>query len=155
VLEEVTKESARFTTAAVRAELSRGATQYPDLQEVLGVPWLGTVGDNPETLTALANYTRRIGRAGRNLGEASVLAWCKIHRATAVLDDETGVKLAKREGITYLRSLGLIADAIRQGILSELGATTIVDLLADSEAYFPCTGSEFIVWCHENDIALG
>jgi hypothetical protein len=128
--------------------------RYPELGQVLGAPWLGTVGDNPASLTALGNYTRRIGRSGRNLGEASVLAWCKAHDATAVLDDETGVKLAKREGIAYLRSLGLIADAMRQGLLSELGATTVVDLLADSEAYFPCTGSEFVVWCQENDIAL-
>jgi hypothetical protein len=152
VLEAITDGSPRFTTQAVRDELRRGVERHPNLQEVLDAPWLGTVGDDPQTIAYFASYSRQIGRKGKNLGEASVLAWCKAHVATAVLDDETGCRLAKRESISFMRSLPLITQGMRDGHLDEAGAITIVDLLRDAEAYFPVSGSEFIAWAYDQQL---
>jgi predicted nucleic acid-binding protein len=149
VLESLTSKYERFTTEAVRNELLVGEARHPELSEVRQAAWLQVATEDPATLATFAVYTRQIGRNGKNLGEASVLAWAKTHGATAVLDDQTGFKLAKREGITVTRSLTLIAEGVRTQILSDSQAEVIVDQLRDAEAYFPCSGSEFLSWARQ------
>ena len=149
VLEQLTRGSPRFVTRAVRAEIEKGVARYPELQQVLDAQWLGLVGEDPAVLQKFAEFSRQIGRSGKNVGEASVLAWAAVHQATAVIDDQAGYKLAKRHGIAVIRSLTLLAHAVRDGSLSEVGAETLVDLLRDSEAYFPTSGSDFIAWAHD------
>jgi predicted nucleic acid-binding protein len=131
----------------VRAELHQGVPTHPELQEVLDAPWLGTVPEDEETLSLFAQYSRRLGD-----GEASVLAYCAVHEETAVVDDQQAWKLAQREEIKAVRSLSLIAWAYRDGQLGRVGVETIVDILVDSQAYFPVGGSEIVNWMAEEGL---
>jgi len=92
---------------------------------------------------------RLVDRKNRNLGEASALAWAKARGGVIFSDDQTAIVLAKEQGIRTLRTLVLIVDGVRRGLLSQNQAGLLVDELIGGGARFPCKGgSAFLQWAN-------
>ena len=138
----------RVITRVVANEIKNGVEQYPSLSAVLNAEWLEEVrGDSIQELLAFAAYSERlVGDDGRNEGEAATLAWAEVHGATAIVDDRAGVNVGREHGVDIRGTLSLIASGVRNGVLSNTDAICLVDALTAAEAWFPCTGDEFLAW---------
>lgn len=101
------------TTDVVRKELLNGAQDYPDLGRALDVDWLDVLPlDAPESLTCYARWVRRIGRADRNLGEASVFAVAELHGGTVVTDDFDAVRVGRAHGLDVQEPCGSLPQPV-------------------------------------------
>jgi hypothetical protein len=72
----------------VVAELVAGRSREPSLQLVLDSDWIVTralVSD--EERAAFAYFSSLMVVGERNIGEAGVLAYAKVHAAVAIIDD--------------------------------------------------------------------
>jgi predicted nucleic acid-binding protein len=138
---------------AVLDELRRGAAAYPRLSQILEPTWLEVVslGALPE-LSVFAEYARRLGSGQRHIGEAAALAWAEVHQAIAIVDDRTATKAGRSRGVEVHGSLWLIVNGFKGQLLSELETRQLVDELRDTEARFPCDGSQFFDWSRENGL---
>jgi len=92
------------------------------------------------------------GAGQRDVGESSALAWAEAYEATAIVDDQTAVNIARKRGVQVRGTLSLIADGIHQGILDNGTAERLIDDLRTGGARFPCTDSEFIVWARDKGL---
>jgi len=138
VLRDLLVEFRSVTTKAVLAELRRGATVFPSLLDAVVLPWVETVPcDDLEELYLFGQYMNRLGNLQRNAGEASVLAWAEVHSAAAYLDDQVACNVGRARGVTVHRTLRLVINGYRSGLLSEARAQALIDGLADTDARFP------------------
>jgi predicted nucleic acid-binding protein len=119
VLELLTKNKGRrVTTHAVFDELRQGIPTHSKLALVEEQQWLAPVAvDGLEELKLFAEFARRlVDRKNRNVGEASALAWVKVHGGIFLCDDQTALVIAKEQGIESLRTLALVANGVCRGL---------------------------------------
>ena len=153
VLARLTSGHSQVTVRAVIDELQGGYGAHPSLQDVERATWLEVVPvDALEELRKFAEYHRQLGSGPRNVGEASVLAWAESHGAIAVLDDQTAVQLGRARGVTVYRTLRLIAEGLKTGVLSPKSSIELVDSLERAGARFPITSVEFLQWAQDRGL---
>jgi predicted nucleic acid-binding protein len=141
----------RVTTREVLQEAEEGIRAYHELAAIKEQRWLKEVTvSKPKEIRYLAEFSRRlVDRKNRNLGEASALAWAKAHGAVIFSDDQTAIVLAREQGMHTLRTLVLIVDGVRRGLLGQNQAGLLVDELIGGGARFPCKGgSAFLQWAN-------
>lgn len=86
---------------------------------------------------------KRLGSGERDLGEESVFAAAELRSATAVTDDPAAVRVARNYGLDVHGTIWLLANACRDGKLTEPAAGNLVDALRGTGLRLPCTGAEF------------
>lgn len=85
----------------------------------IGAPWLIWVPPDADDTALIADMLRRFGKGPpENQGEAEVVAACKRHGWTAVLDDEQGRAEARRQSVISVYTATLVACAAAHGLLS-------------------------------------
>ncbi|SFD27567.1 hypothetical protein [Streptomyces aidingensis] len=149
VLKTILKGHPVLIPDVVAEELRNGTGQYHHLRCVLDAEWIETVTlETPAQLAAFVRYERRlVGPDGRNLGECGVLALAESRPgAVAVLDDRVAVQAA-RGRVTVRRTLGLLCDAIRAGLLTVPLVSAMADDLLRTEYRLPFPPGGFAAWC--------
>lgn len=139
----------------VEAELRRGAERHSSVEAVLDSGWIETITlDRPDQLAAFTYYERRlVGPDGRNVGECGVLALAEsIPGAHAVLDDRAAVEAAKSRGVTVRRTLGMLCEAIREGLLTVPLVSALADDLLTDEYRLPFGPGGFARWAAEQGL---
>ncbi len=138
ILQELLVEHQCVTTKAVLAELRRGSESHPRLLDAIGLGWISTVScDDLDELYLFGQYMNRLGNFERNAGEASVLAWAEAHGAAAYVDDQVACNVGRSRGVTVYRTLRLVIEGYKNGLLPEARAQALIDGLADTDARFP------------------
>ncbi|MFD0743645.1 hypothetical protein ACFQ1L_18880 [Phytohabitans flavus] len=133
-----------FVPHVVREEIREGIRAHPELAQVLTIEWLRIVPlDNLDRLRAFTIWTGRVGAGRRNLGEASVLAVAEELGAVALIDDRDATRVGRAHGIAVHGTIWLLARACRDGKLTEVGASNLVDALSGTGMRLPCTGADF------------
>lgn len=152
-LRDVVSGHRLVTTQAVVDELSAAGGATPDLT------WLDVVHvDTLVELRALVEYTRFLGSGEHDMGEATTLAWAEVHGGTVIIDDEAAKKVGRRRRVECHGTLWLIVRAFTLGRIDAREAERLVDVLAETNARFPCDGSRLFVWAQEKgllDVAVG
>jgi predicted nucleic acid-binding protein len=144
VLADVLAGAESFVPQVVREEVREGSNDYPELAQVLDAEWLRVV--TLDTLDRLRRFTIWAGRVGagtRNLGEAGVLAVAEEFGAVALIDDRDATLVGRSHDLTVHGTIWLLASACRDGKLSDVAASNLVDLLAATAMRLPCTGADF------------
>jgi predicted nucleic acid-binding protein len=155
-LRDLVKDFTCVTTNAVIGELRRGAENYPIVGEAIHLDWVDVVScDDLDVLYLFSQYMNRLGNFERNAGEASVLAWAEANSAQAYVDDQVACNVGRGRGVHVRRTLNLVVNAYRKGILTELAARDLVRNLVDVDAYFPPAACEDIFeWARLQDPPL-
>lgn len=144
VLSDLVVGQACFTTQVVREELVSGSCRHLELQNALNLDWLAVIAlDSVEALNCFAEWTRRMGRSDRNLGEASVFAVAELFGGTPITDDGDAIRVGRAYGLDVHGTIWILAGTCRAGKLTEVGASNPVDALRATQMRLPCTGSEF------------
>jgi predicted nucleic acid-binding protein len=149
VLKVVLKEYRVLVPDVVSDELRKGAGRHPYLRSVLEAEWIETVPlETPAQLSAFVRYERQlVGPDGRNTGECGVLALAEsLPQAVAVIDDRVAVAAA-RGRVTVRRTLGLLCDAVRAGLLTVPLVSALADDLLRGEYRLPFKPGGFAEWC--------
>ena len=124
----------------VVTELRAGLSRYPYLSMVLDASWLVQHSlTSPEELDAFATFSSLLVARDRNWGEVGVLAYAKVHGATAIIDDGPARNAARRHGIPCRGTLGLVCDAVNQGHITLSMASALADDLLEGEYRLPFT----------------
>lgn len=140
-------------TAAVLDEIRRGEAAHPPLAEIERLQWLEHVRvDSLPALQVFAAYARRLGSNDRDIGEASTLAWAEVNHATAIVDDRVATRIGRDRGVEVHGTLWLVTRGLRRGVIARHEASHLIDALAAAEAWFPCTGDDFLAWAAENGL---
>jgi predicted nucleic acid-binding protein len=135
------------TTEVVREEVRAGEGRHPGTAAILDLEWLRVTRlDTPAALVRFTDWVRRIGAGERHLGEASVLAVAEESGATAVIDERAATHVGRAAGVDVHGTIWLLAGACRDGKLTEVGAGNLVDALAGTRMYLPCSGTQFAGW---------
>lgn len=152
-LDEITRQHDRFVTQAVLDEVERGVPLHPRLAVIAQVTWLRSVRvDGLDELAAFAAYSRVLGAGERNVGESSTLAWAEIHTAIAIVDERAGTRRGRARNVEVHGTLWLVAHGFRCGLLTDRRVENLIDALSDTEAWFPCQGSEFMGWARSEGL---
>ncbi|WP_052397020.1 hypothetical protein [Streptomyces sp. NRRL F-5123] len=156
LLEKLVDGRACFMTTVVADELQRGASRHSRLHMVGAQPWLTAASDDSlQFLRLFAMFHSRLGGSSRDtkdLGEATTLAYAELHHCTAVIDDRAGRNAGIALGVSVSSSLHLICHGLRNGLIAEESACTVVDALRDAEAFFPCDGTTFMGWARSEGL---
>ena len=155
VLKVVLKDVRVLIPDVVEAELRIGAGQYNHLQAVLDADWIEVVPlDTPEQLAAFTYYEQRlVGPDGRNIGECGVLALAETTlNAVAVVDDRVAGLAAKGRGVEIRRTLGLLCQAIRQGLLTVPLVSALADDLLMNSYRLPFGPGGFARWAADEGL---
>ena len=131
----------------VAAELQAAAAREPSIRAALDVEWI----ERHELVTdaelrSFAGFAERLVSGERNLGETAVLAVAVTMPAQAVIDDSAAHKVAQRAGVSCIRTLALLCDAIRRGLLTTSLVSNIADDLIATEYRLPFEPGRFIPW---------
>ena len=155
-LESLTAGYSRIVKPAVLEELAIGSVMYPALAAVKELPWLHpVVGETVEELVVFDEYVRALGEGTRNIGESSLLAWAEVSAGVAFIDDGPAVQIAKSRGVIVRRSLALIMEGRRTGLLNSAAARVLVDeLVTLGGARFPCDGASFEAWAESHGLIV-
>jgi predicted nucleic acid-binding protein len=149
-LEKLVEDRACLITTAVAEELQRGASRNSRLHMIGAQPWLSVVNDDSmRFLSLFSTFHGRLGGSRRDMkdiGEATTLAYAELHRCTAVVDDRVGRNIGTAYGISMSSSLHLLCHGLRNQLIAEEDACSVVDALRDAEAFLPCGGSDFLDW---------
>lgn len=152
VLERITSSNRRVVTRSVLDEIRNGISNgFPELERVLEADWLQEVRvDSLQELILFAEYSKRFGTSGRDVGEASTMAWAKVNEAIVISDDMVAYNLSGEMKIKFQRSMGLLGAAINGGLLSESEAVDAVNMLLEKGTRLPVhSGAEFLDWLHK------
>ena len=156
MLERLTAGRRRVVTEAILGELDRGCADHPALADVRALLWLEVVTTgSPSELVVFNEYIRILGSAGRNVGEASLLAWAEVTPGAAVaMDDDDAVSAARRrKQVVVFRTLSLLCNGLHGRLLTVDAARMLVDeLVTAGGARFPCDGSTFVQWAERNGL---
>lgn len=136
----------------VRQEIDAGMAAFPNLADILAVPWLEPIEIAKfRELAAFARYKSELGGGPQeNTGEAAVLAWTSVHGGAAIIDERAGSRLAHRDGILAQDSMWLVAQGVQTGVLDRSEAENLVDELRATDMWLPANGKEFFAWaCQE------
>lgn len=155
VLKVVLKETRVVIPDVVHDEIRNGVVQNSYLQAVLDADWIEVVDlESPEQLVAFAYYEQRlVGVDGRNVGECGVLALAETtDHAVAVVDDRVAVKAAEGRGVEVRRTLGLLCEAIRKGLLTVPLVSALADDLIRDSYRLPFGPGDFARWAEEQGL---
>ena len=142
-----------WTTQVVLQELRKGAAEHPALELVTEGNWLSVAEfDTPAMTIRFAEWARRIGAEDRDFGEASVFAIAELRGGIAITDDRRAVVVAQATGLEVHGTIWLLAQACRDGKLSEPGAGGLIDALRGTGHRLPCTGNEFPTFARRNKL---
>lgn len=149
MLREIVSEAHCVATTVVIREIANGVAFHPSLQVVLDAEWLhGMALETRGEIDLLADYSRTLDR-----GEAATLAWAEVHDSIAIVDERTGVNIAKQRGVAIHGTLWLIAQALNAGIANERQAIDTVDKMLAAGARFPFDrGAGFIAWARRESL---
>ncbi|MDP8927151.1 MAG: hypothetical protein M3O70_00850 [Actinomycetota bacterium] len=138
ILCEITNGFERATTQSVLDEVRTGARKHPELHDVERLGWLTIVRtDSLPVLQAYGEYSRLLGSSTRDVGEASVLAWCEVNGGVAYVDDQAAHNVGNQRGVEVRRTLNLIIEGCRRALYDEARAQALVQVLADRDARLP------------------
>lgn len=150
VLKVVLKDCRVLIPDVVAEELRNGTEQHHHLRHVLEADWIETVPlTTPAQLAAFVHYERRlVGPDGRNIGECGVLALAEsFPHAVAVVDDRVAAQASRGRPVTLRRTLGLLCEAIRAGLLTVPLVSALADDLLQSHYRLPFKPGGFAEWC--------
>ena len=143
----------RGITAAVLDEIRRGEADHPLLAEIERLQWLEHLrADSLPALQVFAGYTQRLGSGDRDIGEASTLAWAELNHAIAIVDDRVATRIGRDRGVEVHGTLWLVTRGLRRGVIGREEAPPLIDALRHTEAWFPCSGDDFLRWADENGL---
>ncbi|HEY8543501.1 MAG TPA: hypothetical protein VIL36_00575 [Acidimicrobiales bacterium] len=143
-LAALTKDHERLIPNEVAVELKRGAADHPALSDALGLPWLPIIELGFEEIVHVATFKAEMGgRPEQHLGECAVLAWALHNDGVAVVDETAAVKLAQHHDVKVRRTLALVIEGVRNGVLTRDEAEKLVDELAATDMYLPADGEKF------------
>jgi predicted nucleic acid-binding protein len=108
--------------------------------------------DEPAELDAFATFSSFLVAKGRNRGEAGVLAYAKVHGATAIIDDRPARNAAQKHGIACRGTLSLVCDALNQDHITVAMASALADDLLESEYRLPFKRGDFIGWAKDKGL---
>ncbi len=155
VLKVVLKGARVLIPDVVEAELRTGVATFGHLQAVLDADWIEVVPlDRTEHLTAFTYYEQRlVGSDGRNIGECGVLALAETTaNAVAVVDDRVAARAARGRQVEVRRTLGLLCDAIRQGLLTVPLVSALADDLLQNSYRLPFGQGDFARWAADQGL---
>lgn len=136
------------TRACDRVEAARWVMDTSTSLSWVEVGILTSVEERTQLDIKIDMPTRRGDGPRKNLGECAVLA-CAVHRQmVAVIDDGDGRSQARQRGVTFVTSMGIIAEAWKtlDDIDSEAAERIYSDLLA-TDMRLPRTES-FVGWAY-------
>jgi predicted nucleic acid-binding protein len=151
VLRDIVAGHECILLAEVAAELVRGITLYPSLGEVSAESWLRpTELSEIKELAAFAAFKGELGGGpDRNNGEAAVLAWAAVNDGIAIIDEEVGRNIGKRDGLTVHGSLWLVIRSLKSNLLDRATAEGVVDDLLGTGMRLPFnSGTELVAWAY-------
>lgn len=135
----------------VIAELRRGLHAHPHLRLVLDAPWIEHRDlTSAAELVAFARFSSLLVAGGRNVGEAGVLAYAKVHSCTAVVDDGAARRAAQTSGVKCCGTLSLLCEAVRGGHLTMAMTSALVDDLIEGAYRLPFPPGGFEKWARDN-----
>lgn len=155
VLKSVLKDHRVLIPDVVAHELRNGCDRHHYLRSVLDAAWIEQVTlSSPEELAAFVHYERLlVGPDRRNLGECGVLALAEtLPSAVAVLDDRVAVEAARGRSVTVRRTLGLLCEAIRAGLLTVPLVSALADDLIQNDYRLPFPHGGFAQWCEREGL---
>lgn len=144
VLRDLLVDKECWTTQVVLEEVRQGVAAYPKLNDALAADWLKVAQlDSLNEIRCFTLWVRRLGSGERDLGEASVFAAAELRSAAAITDDPAAVRVARTHGLDVHGTIWLLANACRDGKLTESAAGNLIDALRATGLRLPCTGAEF------------
>ena len=153
VLRSAARGRAVLIPDAVEAELREGARLKSHLRQVLDAEWITTRQlASDEEIRSFAEFAARLVVGTRNIGEAAVLAYAKVHGATAVIDDGAGRQAARDFSVVLRPTLALLCDAIRDGLLTVRIVSDLADHLLETEYRLPFGPGGFAHWADEHGL---
>ena len=150
-LKGITASDECILLAEVMSELVKGVTSYPSLGRISAESWLQPAGlDDIKELAAFAGYKGELGGGPeRNNGEAAVLAWVSVNGGTAIIDEEVGRNIGKRDGLEVHGSLWLVIRSFKSNVLDRATAESIVDDLIRTDMRLPVgSGADLFTWAY-------
>jgi predicted nucleic acid-binding protein len=134
-----------FVPYVVREEIREGTGEYPELAQILELEWLQVVAlDTLDRLRRFTVWAKRVGAGVHDLGEASVLAVAEELDAVALVDERDATRIGRSHGVDVHGTIWLLARVCRDGKLTEVAASNLVDNLAATGMRLPCTGGTFV-----------
>lgn len=153
VLRAVTGRRTAVVPDTVADELRAEAARLPHLQLVLQAPWLVERSlTGAAELAHFADFVSMLAAKGRNLGECGVLAYAKAHDATAIVDDGFARRAAQRYRVKVRGTLGLLCDAVHDGLLTVELISALADDLLEGEYRLPFLPGGFRKWAESRDL---
>jgi len=150
VLRDLLLDKECWTTRVVLEEIRRGVIAYPALNDVLVADWFRVAQlDTLNEIGCFARWVNRLGSGERDLGEASVFAAAELRSATAITDDPAAVRVARTYGLDVHGTIWVLANACRDGKLTETAAGNLIDALRATGLRLPCTGAEFPAYARQ------
>ena len=147
VLRSLVGSSRAIIPVQVAAELQKAAGHEHALGSVLEAKWIEHHElRSEEELSEFGKFAEQLVSGERNVGETAVLAIAATMPAQAVLDDSVAHKVAQKAGLSCKRTLALLCDAVRDGLLTAELVSHIVDDLIETEYRLPFAPGEFIPW---------
>lgn len=143
---------------AVTLELQNGCRGYPGLSKVLEAEWICEV--DLDTTAELSNfvevskYTMRAD-SDRDLGETAVIGWALSHPgAQLVMDDQRARTIARdRFKLEVTGSIGILIDAVKAELVSEVMANSVADeLRLSSNGRLPFREGQFMRWVRDQGV---
>lgn len=117
------------------------------LKAVLDADWISQhTLTSAEELSAFALFAERLVVGNRNIGEAGVLAYAKVHGAIPVIDDGAGRRAAKDYGLQPRGTLSILCEAVRAEILTVTLVSRLADHLIIGDYRLPFKKGEFERW---------
>ena len=147
VLRTLVGSSRAIIPTQVASEFRAAAVHEHAIGTVLNATWIEHHELRTEDeLTAFGKFAAQLMSAGRNEGETAVLAIAATMPAQAVIDDSVAHKVAQQEGLSCKRTLALLCEAVRDGLLTAQLVSHIADDLIETEYRLPFAPGEFIPW---------
>lgn len=153
LLGDLLKKDKCHLPSTVREEILIGVPDHPHLRQVLELEWLVPYPfDTLDRLLLLDKWAGRVVANDRNWGEAGVLAAAEDLAATALIDDRSATRTGLAYNIDVHGTLWLLAEACKDGRLTEALAMTLVDDLGREGMRLPATGAQFPRWARSNGL---
>ena len=153
VLRAIVGERRSIIPQAVVVELQRGVQSDPRIREVLEASWIEQRGtQTDDELAVYAGFASRLVSGDRNVGDAAVLALARTLPGQAVIDDSVAHRLGTEAGVSCTRTLALLCDGIREGLLTLEEVSDLADELIATDYRLPFGPGDFIMWAKNNDL---
>lgn len=105
-----------------------------------------------EEIDFFAQFSARLVKGERNLGEAAVLALARVTDGTAVIDDGAARKAAEDYRIKLRPTLALLCEAVQAGLLTVSLVSALADDLLAGQYRLPFRQGGFEKWACDNGV---